>query len=65
MLKLAQFLSYKDITVLVGNIEGPYGWSLHVCLAPAGGPKARDGHHICGSTSNRVTKDNRDRLNLT
>ena len=36
MLKLAQFLSYKDITVLVGNIEGPYGWSLHVCLAPAG-----------------------------
>ena len=39
MLKLAQFLSYKDITVLVGNIEGPYGWSLHVCLAPAGGPK--------------------------
>ena len=55
MLKLAQFLSYKDITVLVGNIEGPYGWLLHVCLAPAGGPKARDGHHMCGSTSNRVT----------
>ena len=55
MLKLAQFFTYRNITVQVINIEGPYGSSPYVCLAPAGGHKARDGHQVCGSTSNRVT----------
>ena len=52
MLKLAQFLIYKNNKVQVGNIEGAYGWSPYVCLAPAGGPKATDGHHLCGFTAN-------------
>ena len=31
------------------DIEGPFGCSPHVCLASAGGTKARDGHHMRGS----------------
>ena len=39
--KFVQILQYS-----FDDIKGPYGWLGHVCLAPAGGPKARDGHHV-------------------
>ena len=65
MVKLAQFLSYTYITGQAGNIEGPYGLSPYVCLAAARGSKARDGHNVCGSSSNQATKESRDRLYLT
>ena len=38
-----RFLAPPPFTEGVQKIELQVG---HVCLAPAGGPKARDGHHV-------------------
>ena len=29
-----------------GDLLGPFGWLPHVCLAPAGGHEAGDGHQV-------------------
>ena len=53
MMNIAESPCLKSIFAIWGsgeltlyNVKGPYGWLGHVCLAPAGGPKARDGHHV-------------------
>ena len=36
----------QKILYSLDNVIGPQGWSPHDCLAPGGGPQARDGHHV-------------------
>ena len=45
MVKIAKIFELEKC-IFENILEGPCGWSPHVCLATKGGPKAMDGHHI-------------------
>ena len=48
----------KTMYDIVLDVKGPYEWSPHVFQAPAGGPKAKDGHPClpspCGGPADSI-----------